>query len=101
MPKTKRRLWTVILLYPDYMTDDYGLDTYVAWVSADTPEDAVPVAQMRAVEAQRDLSRKATVDVCDAEDFAVVAVIAGRRTVELDGFNYYPRETKEKACTQS
>ena len=37
--------YTVILLYPDYMTDNYGQETYLAHVEA--PDTATAVAKAR------------------------------------------------------
>ena len=81
-----RRWWTVLLLYPDYLTDDYGSDTYLAWVRTVTPEEAVPSAQRRAVAAQRDCSTGATVDVAP-DDFKMVAVWRGRTTLAMDAYS--------------
>ena len=40
---TKPRWWTVILLYPDYLTNDFGADIFVDWAIAPTAQDAVPM----------------------------------------------------------
>jgi hypothetical protein len=37
--------YTVLLLRPDYMADDFGTDTYLAQVVADSAKDAVLAAQ--------------------------------------------------------
>lgn len=84
--KTRRRWWTVLLLYPDYMTDDYGEDIYVEWAFTGKPEEAVPIVQRKAAEAQRDLSHAASVDT-DPEDFKMIAVWAGRTTLALDAYS--------------
>lgn len=84
--KPRRRWWTVMLLYPRYLTDDYGSDIFVEWALTHTPEDAVPVVQRKAVEAQRDLSDEATVDT-DPDDFAMIAVWRGRTTLALDAMS--------------
>lgn len=80
----RRHWWTVILLYPGYMTDDYGEDIYVEWACTEKPEEAVPVVQRKAVEAQRDMSDEATADVVDPDDFKMIAVWKGRSRLELD-----------------
>lgn len=36
---------TAVMLRPDYLTDDYGKDVYVAYVEAETVKDCVKVAQ--------------------------------------------------------
>ncbi len=89
MGKTNhRRWWTVILLYPAYLTDDFGSDIYVDWALTPTPEEAVPVVQRKAVEAQRDLSEKATADTVEnPDDFAMIAVWAGRTRLCLDAMS--------------
>ena len=78
----RRRWWTVILLYPTYLTNDYGSDIFVEWALTRTPEDAVPVVQRKAVESQQDLSDDSTVDTVD--DFKMIAVCAGRSRLVLD-----------------
>ncbi len=90
-PRTnaRRRWWRVILLYPAYMTDDYGSDIFVEWALTSTPEQAVPVVQRKAVEAQRDLSGGSTVDmVDDPKDFEMIAVWPGRSRIVLDAMSY-------------
>lgn len=82
----RRRWWTVMLLYPDYLTDDYGADIFVEWALTVTPEEAVPVVQRKAVEAQRDLSRLSSVDL-KPDDFRMNAVWPGRTTLALDGYS--------------
>lgn len=85
--KSRRRWWTVMLLYPDYLTDDHGEDIFVEWALTAEPDDAVPVVQRKAVEAQRDLSVKSAVDI-DIADFKMIAVWAGRSTLALDASSY-------------
>ena len=43
------RRYTVLLMRPDYMTDDYGSDTYLGWVEAKSPTGAIKQAQAEAV----------------------------------------------------
>jgi hypothetical protein len=82
----RRRWWTVLLLYPDYLTDDYGADMYVAWARTTTPVEAVPLVQRRAAQAQRDLSKGTSIDI-DPDDFKMIAVWAGRTTLALDAYS--------------
>jgi hypothetical protein len=42
--------YTVILLYPDYLAENYGQEIYLAHVEADSPEDAIKNAQREAVD---------------------------------------------------
>lgn len=46
--------YTVLLLRPDYIADPYGWDTYLAHVMADGPNQAVVLAQAKALEADAD-----------------------------------------------
>jgi hypothetical protein len=62
--------WTVILLYPDYMADDYGSETYMTCVRAADPAGAVAKARAEVCAANE-------VDEDDAEDFFVIAVMRG------------------------
>lgn len=40
--------YTVVLLRPDYIADDYGKDIYIAHVEAINPDDAIIEAQRQA-----------------------------------------------------
>lgn len=84
--KPKRHWWTVLLLYPEYLTDDYGQDIFMDWSRTATPEEAIPAVQRKAVEAQHDLSPASSVDL-DPEDFKMVAVWRGRSTLALDAYS--------------
>lgn len=41
--------YTVLLLRPDYVADDYGQDTYQAWVEAESVTEAIRKAQLEVV----------------------------------------------------
>ena len=86
MKQKTRRLWTVMLLYPDYLTDDYGEDIYLGYARTESPEEAVPIVQLQAAEAQRDNSKRAAVDM-DLDDFKMIAVWPGRTTLALDAYS--------------
>lgn len=43
--------YTVLLLRPDYIADNYGQDTYLAHVNANNPDEAVTAAQVEAYNA--------------------------------------------------
>jgi hypothetical protein len=61
--------YTVLLLRPDYMADEFGKDTYMAYVSAKSVAEAQEAAQHEAYKAD---------DCCGGwEDYAVLLVIAG------------------------
>ncbi len=82
--RRKRRYWTVILLYPDYLTDDYGSDIYVAWALTVTPEEAVGNAQQQAAKAQ---NTGETDIVDDPADFGMIAVMRGRHRLVMDAMS--------------
>jgi len=75
----RRRWWTVMLLYPDYMTGDFGADIFMDWAMAATPQDAVPIVQRKAAEAQT-VGNKLEL----ANDFRMIAVWRGRTRLALD-----------------
>ena len=84
------KTFTVMLLYPDYMTGNYGLDYYAA--AYEVAEDvADPIEE--AVKQARE-------EVCEAypspdggggypEDFAVFAVLAGNVCIVADPTSGY------------
>lgn len=61
--------YTVVLLFPDYLADDYGKDTYTALVTASDIKHAVEVAQREAFDSNKDSE--------DPEDFALVLMFQG------------------------
>ena len=46
--KSTLKKYTVLLLYPDYATDAYGHETYLAWVKAECIVHALELAQIEA-----------------------------------------------------
>ena len=65
--------YTVILLYPDYMSENYGQETYMTCVDAKNPTEAVANARAEISaggENEQDEEAEPT-------DFFVIAVIAG------------------------
>lgn len=68
--------YTVILLYPSYMTDNFGEDTYMTCVEA---EDVVE-AQVAAQEEVVNEARTGDYDNLHPADFSVIAVIAGEHS---------------------
>ena len=44
--------YTVLMLYPDYLADQYGQDTYLAHVEAENHAKAIRKAQVKALRAQ-------------------------------------------------
>lgn len=65
--------FTVLLLYPDYLSENYGEETYTAWVDAYNPADAVRRAQKQALRAQPNDQRAGS----RAIDFGSLAVFEG------------------------
>lgn len=74
------KTFTVVLLYPDYMTDDFGAEMYVA---VEEGEDAYAAVK----EVQRQAKRVNT-SAIDAEDFRAVLVLAGDVEVVLSATNF-------------
>lgn len=67
----KEHDYTVVLIYPDYVANQYGEEFYVTWTTAGTVERAVEQAQKEASEAQGyDV-------VARPYDFAAVSVFQG------------------------
>lgn len=68
------KLYSVLLLYPDYATENYGQDTYYVYVCAETPLEASRIAQEEAWKATGG-------SVQDQEDFAVLGVWEGHNPI--------------------
>ena len=75
----KRRWWTVMLLYPDYMTEDFGADIFVDWALTATAQEAAAIVRRKAAEVQTIGSPEEL-----ANDFRMIAVWPGRTTLALD-----------------
>jgi hypothetical protein len=75
--------YTVVLLYPDWASSQYGEDTYLAFVEARTFEDAVSAAQEEALEDWMTVHQVTKEDLDQgyppepAEDFVALAVFEG------------------------
>lgn len=70
MSEASLRSWTVLLLYPDYIADNYGQETYLTWVNAHDAGEAERLAQQEAVQTGGH-------DASDAENFAPLFVTLG------------------------
>lgn len=71
MPTTyARAAYTILLQRPDYVSDNYNLDTYFTTVWGATVEAAVATARLEAAIADE-------LEECDLDDYAVLLVIAG------------------------
>lgn len=78
-----KQTYTVILLYPDYAAENYGEDTYMTTLEADSVADAQELAQREVAEgyfSAEGLDQEDTQDDIDTNytDWLVIAVIAGR-----------------------
>lgn len=62
--------YTVILIRPDYIAENYGEDFYFAHVEAENPTAAVKAAQIEVV-------REDGYDEDHAENYALVAIFEG------------------------
>lgn len=62
--------YSVLLQRPDYLSDNYGLDTYFTTVWGATVEAAVEAARLEAATADE-------LEECDLTDYAVLLVIKG------------------------
>lgn len=65
--------YTVILLYPDYVTDDFG-ETFMTSVDAIDPVAAVREARLECLDSNKWTGE----DAYPLEDFRVIAVMAGK-----------------------
>lgn len=66
--------FTVLLLYPDYLADTFGHDTYLAFVEA-------PSAREAELKAQSEASAQMGLDsIPDPYDFHVLATFAGHHS---------------------
>lgn len=61
--------YTVILIYPDYLADNYGEEFYIAHVEAETTSRALALAQKYAFESNGGANFP--------EDFALCAIFHG------------------------
>lgn len=68
----ERHLYTVIVLMPDWLADNYGQDIYIAQVDTHT-EDAKLAAEVARKQASRDYLEPGE----DNNDFFVLAVFSG------------------------
>jgi len=66
------KLYTVVLLYPDYLTDDFGSDLYVWSGRASNGESAVEIAQGHAIE---DCEKQT--GCTEASDFRMILLLLG------------------------
>ena len=82
--------YSVLLLYPDYLSDAYGQETYFTNVIAKTPRQASNKARREAYEANK--LDKHTDPETFPEDFHCLAVIRGHHTIQYDDGHDYPED---------
>lgn len=71
--------YTVILLYPDYASENYGQEHYITTIKASNANVAIIRAQQRAFDSSKyDHGATRYQVINDPDDFYVVAVICGR-----------------------
>lgn len=63
------RNYSVLLLYPDYLAEDFGQETYYAHVMTPNKDEAIVAAQQMAAHANP--------DVQDMKDFHPLLIIEG------------------------
>lgn len=68
--------YTVVLIYPDYIADQYGKEFYIDYATANTPEEAIIEVQRLAL-----CANDGSID--DPSDFALVACFRGHCEVAL------------------
>lgn len=71
-----KKKYTVVLLRPDYIAEEYGEDTYVAFVETDAEKSfkaAIVAAQKQVYKADR----KDKVWVESADDYKAIAIFEG------------------------
>jgi hypothetical protein len=88
--KTMQTLpFTVLLMRPDYLAEQYGTDTYLAQVDAAHREGAIKAAQIQAH------GNDQLTEECEPEDYAAVLVLPGHHSaVPEDPQPQAPTDTK-------
>jgi len=76
--------YTVLLLYPDYLADNYGEETFLAHVRGKNMVDAILAASMEAIAAQCEPEEEG--EDHDKDDWSVLFVCKGHIENEYAGF---------------
>lgn len=84
MKKKKTKWFTVILLYPDYATDDFGADVSVRWARVEAGKNELSLAAMAAREQCIEDNASGEFGDPPGSDLRVIAVLEGRRKVVAD-----------------
>ena len=75
-----RPTFTVVLLYPDYATGDFGADVYVSSFETARPQDAARLAQLEAVSVNDQIQ--------SADDMRCILVLRGTCKISLDATSF-------------
>lgn len=75
--KPKRKPYTVVLMLPEYLAENYGEDVYRAFVTATTPKAGVAAARRELDKVMKDAGNGGLDDLVDA---AVVVMYEGHHT---------------------
>ena len=73
--------YSVLLMYPDYLTATYGEDTYWAWTLAASPQEALANVRQEAARPEEGE------EVARPEDFGCLAVLAGHHALVLSVYD--------------
>lgn len=60
--------YTVVLIYPDYLAEDYPRDCYISYVNSENPRTAIKKAKQEAAKANK---------IKDKDDFLAIACFDG------------------------
>lgn len=71
------RTYTVLLLRPDYSTDNYGQDTYMTHIDALNVEAAIRLARVEALQADTPPEDRKGLSYNNLEDYFVLLVAEG------------------------
>jgi hypothetical protein len=69
-----KKHYSVLLLYPDYIADTFGQETYYAHVQADNPAEAIIRAQTNAIDANPEYREECPT----GEDFYPLLLLEGK-----------------------
>ena len=83
--KKKKQWYTVFLLYPDTLTDDYGADLFVDWGHSLDPFDATLVVQKKAAKA---VNSDVRANPIEPDDFKCIAVLKGKHRTVLSALDF-------------
>ncbi len=74
-----KKKWTVVLLYPDYSTGDFGADIFVDWARAENVFKATSIVQRKAHRSNPEIP---------GIDFRPIAVFEGHHMVMASALDF-------------